>query len=349
VFGFARQAAAVTIAILFIRSGLLNGTRTFLLNDPYGDDRSILAQALAQFYHIDALPPGEILLPFAPEDLDLIQEHFDDKSQKKTVLKVPMRGDNHKLVTMANTNARQLFEEKEKKEKSWNSLCAALEKRLHLSRAPERIECLDISNIGGKQAVGSLVHFLKGEPDKKKFRHFRIKTVEGPDDYAMMREVLMRRLSRGIKEETLPDLFIVDGGRGQLGMALAVASELGITEELDWIGIAKEKQDEGEKLYKPGRKNPLLLRSHDPVLLYLMRIRDESHRYGITFHRKLRRKATLSSELDKIPGIGKAKKKNLLRHMGSLKRVKAATMEELMAVNGIGRELAEKIFFHFNR
>ncbi|WP_457577423.1 excinuclease ABC subunit UvrC [Desulfomarina sp.] len=347
VFGFARQGTAVTIAVLFIRNGLLNGSRSFFISDPYGDDQSILSQALTQFYDMDSVPPGEILLPFAPADLDLIQAHFHDRTGKKAILKIPKRGDNLKLVSMADTNARQLFEEKEKKEKSWQGLCRAMEKKLHLKRIPEKIECLDISNIGGKQAVGSLVHFFKGEPDKKNFRHFRIKTVAGPDDYAMMREVLIRRLSRGIRENNLPDLFVVDGGRGQLGIALAVAAELGITEELDWIGIAKEKTNEGEKLYKPGRKNPILLRSHDPVLLYLMKIRDESHRYGITFHRKLRKKATLTSELDAIAGIGEIKKKNLLRHMGSLKRVKAATVEELLEVKGIGRELAKEINSHF--
>jgi excinuclease ABC subunit C len=164
----------------------------------------------------------------------------------------------------------------------------------------------------------------------------------------MMKEVLNRRLTRSIKENILPDLFIVDGGRGQLGMALAVAGELGITDQVDWIGIAKEKEDEGEKLYKPGRKNPILLQAHNPVLLYLMRIRDESHRYGITFHRKLRNKATLLSELDGIAGIGNEKKRNLLRHLGSLKRIKAASPEELQEVKGIGTELAKQINSHFN-
>lgn len=223
-----------------------------------------------------------------------------------------------------------------------------MQKTLHLDRAPNRIECLDISNISGKQAVGSLVCFTKGEPDKGNFRHYKIRTVEGPNDYAMMKEVLERRLSRGIDEDNLPDLFVVDGGKGQLGMALTVAGELGITEAIDWIGIAKERQDEGEKLYKPARKNPILLPAHNPILLYLMRIRDESHRYGITFHRKLRNKATLASDLDKIPGIGTEKKKQLLKHMGSLKRVKVGTIEELMEVNGIGKELAREIFNFFH-
>jgi len=349
VFGFGRQDAAVTIAILFIRGGLINGSRTFFLADPYGDDPSILSQVLSQFYDSDSLLPKEILLPFTPDDLPLLQEHLDDRSERKVAVKTPQRGDSLQLIAMANANALQLFKEKEKKARSWESLCRTMEKKLHLKLSPEKIECLDISNISGDQAVGSLVCFKKGEADKTGYRHFKIRTVEGPDDYAMMREILVRRLSRAIEENSLPDLFMVDGGKGQLGIALSVAGELGITDKLDWISIAKEKKEEGEKLYKPGRKNPIVLQSHNPVLLYLMRIRDESHRYGITFHRKLRNKATLTSELDAIAGIGREKKRNLLKHMGSLKRIKGATEEELLQVRGIGSELAGQIYSHFKQ
>ncbi|MDK9707343.1 MAG: excinuclease ABC subunit UvrC [Desulforhopalus sp.] len=348
VFGFARKDAAVIIAILFIRNGLLNGSRTFFLADPYGDDASILSQVLSQFYDSDALIPGEILLPFAPADLELLTEHLGDSAGGRISLKIPQRGDSLQLVAMATANALQSFEEKEQKSRSWDKLGESLQKTLHLARPPLSIECLDISNISGKQAIGSLVAFHLGEPDKANFRHYKIKTVEGPNDYAMMKEVLERRLRRGMEEENLPDLFLVDGGKGQLGMALAVAGELGITDSIDWLGIAKEKQEEGEKLYKPGRKNPIVLPAHNPVLLFLMRIRDESHRYGITFHRKLRGKATLASAIDQIPGIGTTKKQELLRHMGSLKRLKAATTPELMEVKGIGPELASTIFNFFH-
>ncbi len=348
VFGFARKDAAVTIAILFIRNGLINGSRTFFLADPYGDDESILSQVLGQFYDSDTLIPGEILLPFAPNDFDLLAEHLSDSAGMRIQVKIPQRGDSLQLVAMATTNALQAFEEKEQRSKSWENLGDSLQKILHLARQPARIECLDISNISGKQAIGSLVSFYQGEPDKAHFRHYKIKTVEGPNDYAMMREVLERRLGRGMEEGNLPDLFLVDGGKGQLGIALAVAGELGITESIDWLGIAKERQDEGEKLYRPGRKNPIVLPSHNPALLFLMRIRDESHRYGITFHRKLRNASTLASDLDKIPGIGTAKKQELLRHMGSLKRLKAATLSELMEVKGIGPELAAAILDFFN-
>lgn len=347
VFGFARKGNSVVVAILFIRDGLINGSRTFFLEDPLGEDSAILGQTLSQFYDHQSYIPKELLLPFAPADSELLEEYLSELASSRIYFLQPKRGDKLHLVTMANNNAQQLFEEKEKKDKSWESLSKSLVRLLHLTREPERIECLDISNIGGKQAVGSLVCFSQGEPDKNNYRHYRIKTMDTPNDYGMMKEVLERRFTRGIEENNLPDLFVVDGGKGQLGMAMDVAARLGITDELDWIGIAKERQDEGEKLYKPGRKNPILLPAHNPVLLYLMRIRDESHRYGITLHRKLRNKSTLTSELDEIDGIGEEKKKALLRHLGSLKRVRSASLEDLLEVKGIGRELAQHILSHF--
>lgn len=348
IFGFARRNTGVAIAILFIRNGFITGSRTFFQQEPLGEDAALLSQVLSQFYGADSPCPKEILLPFAPLDQEIHEENLLELQRTNVLLKVPQRGDSHQLVSMANTNALQVFEEKEKKQRSWETLCCGMQKALHLQKPPLSIECLDISNISGKQAVGSLVSFTEGEPDKKKFRHFKIRTVEGPNDYAMMKEVLERRLSRGIAEDTLPDLFMVDGGKGQLSIALQIANELGIEEQIDWIGIAKERQDEGEKLYRPGRKNPILLPSHNPILLFLMRIRDESHRYGVTFHRKLRNKATLTSELDQIPGIGNEKKKQLLRQLGSLKKIRSANREELAQTKGIGLELADQIFRFFH-
>lgn len=347
VFGFARENAAVTVSLLFIRNGLINGSRSFFQADPLGEDSVILSQVLSQFYSGDNSIPKEILLPFEPDDLLLHEEYVNELSSSRTYIKVPQRGDNLSLINLANANAQQLFEEREKKRSSWESLQKAMEKNLKLHYPPHRIECVDISNISGKQAVGSLVCFTGGEPDKTNWRHYKIKTIDGPNDYAMMKETLGRRLQRGVEEDNLPNLFVVDGGKGQLSMALSVADDLGIRDDLEWIGIAKEKESEGEKLYKPDRKNPIILPPHSPVLLYLMRIRDEAHRFGITFHRKLRNKATLGSELDMIPGIGKAKKKLLLRTLGSLKRVKQASKEELMQVEGIGPELANSIVDHF--
>jgi excinuclease ABC subunit C len=349
VFGLARKDAAVGIAILFVRSGVISGSRTYFLEDPYGDDRALLAQVLNQYYFAGGNLPEEILLPVIPDDLELLTERFNEIGTRKIIVSIPQRGDRMQLVAMAKTNAEQVFEERDKKERSWQGLAKAMQQKLHLDRLPHRIECLDISNISGRQAVGSLVCFRQGQPGTDGYRHYSIKTVVGPDDYAMMGEVLERRLTKGVNEGVLPDLFVVDGGRGQLGMAMRVAKELGITNDIDWIGIAKEREDEGEKLYKPGRKNPIILPAHDPVLLYLMRIRDEAHRYGITFHRKLRGKSALRSRLDDIPGIGPSRKKALLRHLGSLKQIQAAGLDQLAEVAGIGPELAREIYAFLHR
>ena len=209
---------------------------------------------------------------------------------------------------------------------------------------PETIECLDISNLLGKQAVGSLVCFVHGEKAAKLYRHYRIRSQDTPDDYAMMREVLDRRMSKGVEEDRLPDMLLIDGGKGQLQVAYDVLAQYNLLGRIDLVSIAKEKADEGEKLFKPGRKNPILLPAHSPVLLYLMRIRDESHRFGITFHRKLRGKEQLTSKLDAIEGIGPKRKQVLLKHLGSLKRITEAGVDELAQAPGIGPELAQTIF-----
>ncbi len=347
IFGFCRRDAAVSVAILFLRSGSISGSRTFFLQDPYGDDPAILSQALHQFYFHAANLPKEIIVPFEAADHELLLEYFSEQSGSKIHITIPKRGDKLQLTTMADRNAEQIFKEKEKREQSWRTLSDSLLKRLKLTKPPNEIECLDISNISGKQAVGSLVHYFRGEPVKNKFRHYRIRTVSGPDDYAMMEEVLERRITKGIDEDNLPDLFLLDGGRGQLSVAMRVAKRLGVEQQINWLGIAKEREEEGEKLYKPGRKNPILLPRHTPALLYLMRIRDESHRFGVTFHRKLRKKATLASELDRIPGIGPSRKKQLLKELGSLKHIKTAPEEKLSRVTGIGPELATVIYNHF--
>jgi len=349
IFGFYRQGASVAIAILFVHRGIINGSRRFFLEEPYGDDEAIISQVIKQLYDIQTIPPPEILLPHHLEDQIVLAERLTDLAERKVTLTVPQRGERIELIRMANNNARQLFEEKEMKHHSWQTLANSMVKKLNLPMPPNRIECLDISNISGTHAVGSLVSFHNGEPENNNYRHYKIKTVDGPDDYAMMREVIIRRFQRALDEHDFPDLFIVDGGRGQLGVAEAVAKDMGLDESVNLVGIAKERIDEGEKLYRPGRKNAIVLPSHNPVLLYLMKIRDEAHRFGITFHRSLRRKSTLSSTLDTIPGIGAARKKQLLTSIGSLKKISRASVEELERVDGIGTELAMEIHQFFNQ
>jgi len=347
VFGFCRSGASASITLIYVREGVITGNRRFFLEDPYGDDAALLSQTVKLIYDNNSTPPVEILLPLDIDDREILAEHLSDLADRKITIGVPQRGTPRQLVSMANANAAQLFEELEKKSKSWQTLAEALRKKLQLTRLPEHIECLDISNISGTHAVGSLVHFSAGQADKNSYRHYRINQVDGPDDYAMMREVINRRFRKGLELNDLPDLFLVDGGKGQLGVAQSVAAELGISKEVELFGIAKERQEEGEKLYKPGRKNPLVLPPYDPVLLYLMQIRDEAHRYGVTFHRSIRNKATLSSRLDHIPGVGLIRRKKLLKQLGSAKRVASATIDELQAVDGIGEELAESIYRFF--
>ncbi|MBE0585873.1 MAG: excinuclease ABC subunit UvrC [Desulfofustis sp.] len=347
VFGYARHQTSVAVVLLVVRGGVITGNRRFFLEEPYGDDPAILAQIVKQLYDEQLPPPGQLLLPFAIDDQELITEHLGDLAARRVTVSVPQRGTGRNLVKMALANARQLFEEVGRKQQTWQHLAQAMAGKLHLDSIPQSIECLDISTISGTNAVGSLVRFAGGEPDPKGYRHYRITGVDGPDDYAMMKEVLERRFKRAVEKDDLPDLFMVDGGRGQLGIAEAALRDVGLGTTVTLLGIAKEREEEGEKLYRSGRKNPILLPAHNPVLLFLMRVRDEAHRFGVTTHRSLRRKQTLSSRLDAIPGIGGTRKKHLLRQLGSVKRIAAASVEEIQAVEGIGPELARTIFFSF--
>lgn len=347
VYGFARSDASVSIVLLYVREGVLRGTRRFFIEDTFGNDQAILSQILKQVYDERSLPPHLVLLPFEIDDQRLLAERLSELAGRKTALSVPRRGDRKDLVAIANANARQRFDEIEKKRASWQALSADLHKRLNLSRQPRRIECVDISNISGTHGVGSLVRYENGEPVKNGYRRYKINEVDGPDDYSMMREVLNRRFAEQKEVDDLPELLMVDGGKGQLAVAESILKENNLLQTIDLIGIAKERQDEGEKLYRPGRKNPIILPAHNPVLLYLMRIRDESHRFGVTFHRSLRNKQTLSSKLDEIPGVGPVRKKQLLKQIGSLKKISEASVADLMTVDGIGAELAEEIHNYF--
>ena len=343
VFGIHRQDASVGIALLFVRGGMITGAQTFFLAEPLGEDDSLLSQTILQYYSTERQPPRELLLPFALEDAEPIGERLAELREGPVALLAPQRGKRMQLMQMAAANAAQIFSERAKKEQSWATLAAALQARLRLERQPEVIECVDISNLQGKQAVGSLVSFVHGDKAAGRYRHYRIRSQDTPDDYAMMGEVLARRLEKGLERDDLPDLLLLDGGKGQLQVAMAALARFDLGGRIDLVAIAKEKAEEGEKLFRPGRKNPVLLPAHSPVLLYLMRIRDEAHRFGITFHRRLRGREQLQSRLDAIEGIGPKRKQQLLRTLGSLRRVAEADLDTLAAVPGIGPELARQI------
>jgi len=352
IFALYREGGFVEVQVLFIRAGKLVGNQEYSFEDNEFPDEEVLGELLTQFYQGDRFVPDEVILPVVLEDTAVREELLAERKGKKVVLLCPQRGDKVRLVEMARENARQSFVEKRRgiaqKEKTLDSLRRAL----HLRNAPKRIECFDISNIQGNLAVGSLVVFDEGEPDKNRYRRFRIKTVEGADDFAMMYEVLTRRYRRALAEHDLPDLLMVDGGKGQLGVAVEVFRELGIT-EVDTIGLAKmrterdpfgeEVSHSAERVFLPGRKNPIVLKPNSTALFLLQQVRDEAHRFAITYHRLLRAKEQLGSPLDVVPGIGPARRKALLRHFGSLKRVYAATVEELTQVPGVTPAMAEAI------
>lgn len=352
IFGLYREGGIVEVEVLLIRGGKLVGNLDYSFEDNEFPDEEVLSELLTQFYQGDRFLPDEVLLPVALEDSAAREELLSERKGKSVVMLHPQRGDKVRLVEMAQENARQSFVEKrrgaEQKEKTLENLRRALA----LRTAPKRIECFDISNIQGNLAVGSMVVFDEGEPDKNRYRRFRIKTVEGADDFGMMYEVLTRRYQRALEEHDLPDLLMVDGGKGQLGVAVEVLRELNIT-EVDLIGLAKmrterdpfaeEVEHSSERVFLPGRKNPVVLRPNSTALFLLQRIRDEAHRFAITYHRQLRAKERLSSPLDAVAGVGPARRKALLRHFGSLKRVRAATVEELTQVAGVTITVAESI------
>ncbi|ADH85555.1 excinuclease ABC subunit UvrC [Desulfurivibrio alkaliphilus] len=346
VFGLVRRHGQVAAALLFIREGALADKREFFLAEPVGEDDEVLAELLRRFYEHPQRPiPRSILLPLPAEGAAALTEWLSEKRGGPVRLLVPRRGDKKALVTMAGDNAGQLLAAREKQQAGWLSLGEEIRRALRLTSSPQRIECLDISNLGGREAVGSLVSFRQGEKESSRYRRFHIRNLATPDDYAMMREVLLRHLCRAAAAETLPDLLVLDGGKGQLGVAQAVLAELALPGP-ELVSIAKDREGSGERLFRPGRKNHLKLAQHSPVLLFFMKIRDEAHRFGITFHRRLRRQKQLVSRLEEIPGVGPGRKQALLKQLGSLAGVAAATPEQLAAVPGIGPELAAVIHRH---
>ena len=348
IWGYARSGAGVGIAVVSVRQGMVLGQQVFFILDPIGNDSEVLGEVLRQFYSREEFFPDELLLPFQIADSLFLADWMADMRGKKVQIRIPKRGNDLKLLQMAEVNARQVHTDQENRERSWQEMAKNLQIRLHLVHVPERIECLDISNIGGKQPVGSLVCFVRGEKSHGEYRHYSINGKHEPDDYRMMGEVLARRFTQSEKKETLPNLLVIDGGKGHLNVAFDILNKKGLLDQVELVSIAKDKISKADKIYKPGRKNPLSLPRHSPVLFFLMQVRDESHRFGITFHRRLRRKTILTSELDNVPGIGPSRKDLLLRALGSLAKIKNANLDELTAVQGIGPELAEQIwnFFH---
>jgi excinuclease ABC subunit C len=365
VVGIYREGGLVELEVLLVRSGRVSDTLSFSLKEVEIPDDEVLAAFLGQHYGNDAqaaLIPDEIVVPVLPEGAEGVAEWLGERRAAatgrrvaKVPIMVPQRGPRVDLLRMANDNAAHVFREKQRASDDIEARLTELRDRLRLSTLPHRIECCDISHLGGGDTVGSIVALLDGQPDKKRYKSFNVKTKTDGDDYAAMYEVLARRFRRGRDaasaessepssrdgEWDLPDLFVVDGGRGQLNVALSAARDLGL-HGLSIVGLAKERETvTGEKMvdrvYLPGQKNGIPLRSTSSALFFLARARDEAHRFANHARKRLGRAKTLKSELEDVPGIGPVARKALLSTLGSMSAVRAASDAQILAIPGVTR------------
>jgi excinuclease ABC subunit C len=353
VIGTAFEGGRADIQALFIRNGMLLGRKDFFLDDVRGmTEEEVLNDFLRQFYSKEMIVPQEILLPVEMVDREVFEGWLTEKRGGKVEVLVPQRGRKRELVQMASDNAAQSLREHLLSRKSKERILMRLQEELGLRNLPRRIEAFDISTIQGTESAASMVSFENNMPDKRNYKKFKIKTVEGQDDFASMAEVIRRRYTKAKEEGILPDLVLIDGGKGQLNAALDVLKELGI-EGPDVIGLAKARSgEEGtdrefERVFLPGVDEPVILEPTSATTHLVARARDEAHRFAITYHRKLREKRAVHSELDDIPGIGGARKKALLRHFGSVENIRQAAVEELAAAPGMTNKAAEEIANYF--
>jgi excinuclease ABC subunit C len=344
VFGVYREGNLTEICVLYERKGKIIGIKNFPLLKIGGESPSIISSLIKQYYDAEVNIPDEIIIPDSIPDHAVVKEWLSDKKGKKVSIVVPKRGRAVELLHIAKNNAESMFETQKHAADPEETICTLARVLRLKNMPPSRIECFDISNIGGKHAVGSMVTFVDGKPWNAGYRRFKIKTVPGADDYAMMYEVLNRRYN---KKENLPDLIVVDGGKGQLGVAVSVLKDLN-REGIDVIGLAKEGKERGgdkvqDRVYCIGKRDPVNLSKWPEVLFLLQRMRDEAHRFAVTYHRKLKREQDFRSVLDAIPGIGASRKKALLRFFGDIRKIRESSVETLQKVDGIGRQAAEKI------
>jgi excinuclease ABC subunit C len=355
VFGLRRDHDQIQIALLHIRGGSLTGSRGFLFDWEMETEEG-LASFLNEYYAMDTPIPPQILLPINIPETEALEELLSEKLGKKVTISVPQRGPKLEMVKLAEKNAQTAAEERLAREASSADLLNELAEKLHLHRPPRRIECYDISNIQGEMAVGSRVTFIDGKADKSLYRRYRIRGVLQSDDFAMMREVLSRRFNPESGEDK-PDLIVVDGGLGQLSVLTAVLDELEV-DGVEAAGLAKSRvardmeseeiRRSDERVFRPGRKNPITLRQNSAPLLLLARIRDEAHRFAVTYHKAVRSKVLTTSELEGVPGIGGKRKKELLTRFGSLKSIREATREELCATQGMTEAATKALWEHLH-
>ena len=340
--GLFRKSDEVIIMQLFVREGKLIGSEHYSFTHSLEEDDELISSFLMQYYTQKKDLPQEILLPVSLKDSGAIEEILFETHQKKIQLLTPEKGNKKGLVQLAYKNAKATFEQERDESEIREKMLMDLSETLKLNRYPKRIECFDTSNISGSDLVASMVAFTDGLYDKKRTRYFKIKDIDKGDDYAALHQALSRRLMRAKDEDDLPDLILIDGGKGQLNIGLKVFKELDIA-NVDIAAITKEeaKHTKGmtaERVFLPDTQEPISLHVRSPLLFLLQQIRDAAHERAIGFHRKRRSKRIISSVLESIPGIGPIKKKRLLSHFGSFKQIQLASDEELLAIKGITKK-----------
>jgi excinuclease ABC subunit C len=346
VFALARSPEFSVITVITVRNGFLTATRHYEFCETISTEEEMLAVFIRQYYERHPFVPDELLTSVKLSDTDLIEEWLREIKKKKIPINHPQRGEKARLVNLAVHNAENELQNVIASHSAELDLLLRLQKKLRLSQLPSRIECVDNSNISGTEPVAAVVVFESARPHKSHYRKYRIKTVSEHDDYAYMAEVLKRRFGKGADSKPYPDLLMVDGGKGQLNIALAVIRDLGLDGKFDIIGIAKKDEHRGEsrdKIFKPGRSNPLNFGREGELLLLLQRIRDEAHRFAVTFHRKRRTQKSLRSVLDTIPGVGAKRKAALLNRFGTIKNIRTADADEIRALPGFNRRVAQAV------
>lgn len=346
VVGLASDYGMTCIQIFFVRQGRLIGREHFFAQTEEEESSLIMTEFLKQYYSGATLLPKEILLPLDTAEKELLSQWLTERKGQHVTMHVPQRGHKKDLVQMAMENAKTFLSESRRQwQNQFDKSSGALEglaKALDLPRLPERMECFDISHFQGAETVASMVVFEGGRPVKKEYRRFKLKTVQGkPDDFKSMAEIMERRYGKE-RDGPLPDLIIIDGGKGQLSSALPIIRQMGI-EDVPVISLAKRI----EEVFTEHSKESMILSHHSPELQLLQQIRDEAHRFAITYHRKLRGKKTLTSILDAIEGVGPKRRKALWNHFKTLEAMRGATVEELSAVEGMNEKVAQRVYDFF--
>ncbi len=349
VFALAVEGENAAVSVLKVKDGAVVSQGVHDLALPEGETKASVLSLFIRQHYLVAPIPELVLVSFDLEDRDLITRWLTGLAGRTVRIHRPRRGAKFQLLSLGMENAWHTLRILGEKDKQWEAVEAVLKGMTGWKGPLVHVECVDISTTQGQLPVGSLVAFRSGRPFKKGYRHYNIRQVTGVDDYAMVEEVIRRRLSRITDRDHIPHMLVIDGGLGQLNRAVAVVKELGLSGQVALASLAKEAHEEGEKIYLPDNSQPLHLPRHHPVLLFLQRIRDEAHRFGITFHRKKRTKQGLQTGLAAIRGVGPGRQRALLMHFGSLAQVRRASVEEIARIKGISPALARTIYTHLHR